>query len=383
MFILEERREHLEPEGIFNHRRRLWTYALIAIGLSVLAIVGISFFTMDHNTFKAISHISVISLIVVLVLVSGKWVTECIRYKLLIRAIGKRMSFGKTAKAVLGSSFTGAITPYRAGTFPAQVYFLSRYGLTGGEATAVSLTAGAISMLVMMIAMPFALVLGASKIHVGMGFRAVLVGGAFIGFFAFLLAVYSMRDPSRATKILNKITPRFIRRKPGFERFQERLAKGMGDFSETLRTLFKAPKLLLVAVVLLTVVFWLAGAFVASWLLKGFGYPQYFWKAMLGQMLVSSILPFAPVPAESGVAEVAFAGIFSVFIAKNTLAFVTIAWRFFMLYIPLIGLGIAFILATRDARRISLEREQEAAPHTVFEIPVLEPLAVSPEPEEA
>ena len=182
-----------------------------------------------------------------------------------------------------------------------------------------------------------------------------------IAFFAFMVAVYSMRDPARITRIVRRITPRSVKSKPKYERFEERLAKGMEDFSRSLHTLLKARKSLLVAIVLLTILFWLAGAFVASWILRGLGYPQYFWKAMLGQMLVTSILPFTPVPGESGVAEVAFAGVFSIFIAKNTLALVTVTWRFFMLYLPLIGLGIAFILAANDARKIGSERAREEA----------------------
>jgi uncharacterized protein (TIRG00374 family) len=148
----------------------------------------------------------------------------------------------------------------------------------------------------------------------------------------------------------------------------------MEDFSRSLRTLAEARKSLLVAILLLTIVFWLAGAFVASWILRGLGYPQYFWKALLGQMLVTSILPFTPVPGESGVAEVAFAGVFSMFIAKNTLALVTMTWRFFMLYLPMIGLGIAFVLAANDARRIGAERAREEEKVVLPVEPAVEPV---------
>lgn len=175
----------------------------------------------------------------------------------------------------------------------------------------------------------------------------------------FLVTIYSMRDPSRAARLLERVTPGFLRRRPGFKSMQERMTRGMGDFSESLRTLLKAPKWQLGLIVLLTLVFWFSGVFVASWILRGLGFPQYFWKARLGQVVVSCVLPLAPVPGESGVAEMAFAGVFSIFIAKNTLALVTMAWRLFMLYVPMVALGIAFILATRDAARAG--RAEEAA----------------------
>jgi len=369
---MEELQEQSVEGGLQKHRR-LWLGVLIAVGASVAAIVLLSLFTMDHNTFKAISHVEVFSLVMVAVLVIGRWASETLRYTLIIKAVGRKLSFGKTGKSILGAAFTGAVTPYRSASFPTQVFFLTRYGLTGGEATAVSLTGGAISLLVMTVAMPIVLVLSLSKMHVSVGMSTVIICVAVIAFFAFMVAVYSMRDPSRFTRIVRRLTPGFLKRKPKYERFEARLAKGMEDFSRSLHTLLKARKRLLIAIVLLTIVFWLSGAFVASWILRGLGYPQFFWKAMLGQMLVTSILPFTPVPGESGVAEVAFAGVFSIFIAKNTLALVTVTWRFFMLYLPLIGLGIAFILAANDARRIGSERlREEAALHVTELEPVTE-----------
>jgi len=362
-------------EGGLKQHKRLWLYVLIAVGMSVAAIILLSLFTMDHNTFKAISHVEIFSLVMVTVLVLGRWACETLRCKLIIKAVGKKLSYGKTAKSILGAAFTGAVTPYRSASLPTQVFFLTRYGLTGGEATAISLTGGAISLMVMTVAMPIVLILSLSKIHVSLGMSTVIICVAVIAFFAFMVAVYSMRDPGRVSRILRRITPRFMKRKPKYERFEERLTKGMEDFSRSLRTLAKARKSLLVAILLLTIVFWFAGAFVASWILRGLGYPQYFWKALLGQMLVTSILPFTPVPGESGVAEVAFAGVFSMFIAKNTLALVTMTWRFFMLYLPMIGLGIAFVLAANDARQIGAERAGEEEEEVVLPVePAVEPV---------
>lgn len=362
-------------------RRRFWLYALIAVALSVAAIVVLSFATMDKGTFKAISHVEVFSLVMVTFLVVGRWFGECIRYSLILRAVGKPLPLGRTAKSILGAAFTGAVTPYRSASLPTQVFFLNRYGLTVGEATAVSIAGGATSLLVMMVAVPIVLALSLSTINVSLGMSTVIVVVMVIGFFSFLVAVYCMRDPSRFLRLMERVVPNSIRARPRFKKFEERLAKGIGDFSRSLHTMLKASKWMLAAILLLSVVFWFAGAFTASWILRGLGYPQFFWKALLGQMLVTSILPFTPVPGESGVAELAFAGVFSIFIAKNTLALVTMTWRFFMLYLPLVGLGIAFVLAANDARKgigpPPQEQEQEA------KRAIAEPVIAEPAPEEA
>jgi len=47
--------------------------------------------------------------------------------------------------------------------------------------------------------------------------------------------------------------------------------------------------------------------------------------------------------------------------AKNVVAVTTMAWRFFMFYLPLVFLGVFFVLASRDAARL---REAEAVEET-------------------
>ncbi len=340
-----------------RQKRYLRTYLVVAIGVSVAAIIAISFLTMDRDTPRAVSRIDVLSFVVVLGLVAGKWLSECLRFSLIIKAIGRHLPFGQTSKAVLGSAFTGAVTPYRSATVPAQIFFFTRYGLSGGEATAVSTTGAALSVLMLTVTMPLVLIMTASRIHLSLGIRALLVMGAAIGLFVFLFAIYSMRDPSRVSRMLERVIPRYLRKKPWFDRMKEHLTKGMGDFSASLHSLLRSKKSTLAWIVLLTAFYWLSEVFVASWILRGLGFPQYFWTALLAQVVVSSILPFTPVPGESGVAEATFAGVFSIFIARDVVALVTVAWRFFMFYLPLALLGTAFIMATNDAGRLGREQE--------------------------
>ena len=45
--------------GRSGRKRRLRAYVVVALGVSIAAIAIISLLTMDHDTFKAISHIAV------------------------------------------------------------------------------------------------------------------------------------------------------------------------------------------------------------------------------------------------------------------------------------------------------------------------------------
>ncbi len=340
----------MESKRTFGEKKRMWLYFGVALGVSAVACLVISLLTMDGKTLKAVSNIKAFYFVIVGLLVVGRWLCECFRFRLITKTMGKDISFGRTSKAVLGSAFAGAITPYRSGGFPAQVFFLSRYGLSGGEATAVSTAAGAVSAVVMVMSFSAVIFLGAAKFRINMGARTALILVGIISVVGLILALSQIRKPSRTIRFLNRVTPRFLRKKDSFARFEERLEANLCDFTNSMRRFIRGRKHHIFLVFVLTVVFWFSQAVVVSFILRGFGYPQYFWKAMMGQIIVSSILPFAPVPGESGVAEVAFAGIFSVFINKNTVGLVTMAWRFFMLYFPMLILALAFILALKDVK---------------------------------
>ncbi len=340
-------------------RSRLRGYLLIAVAVSAAAIIIIAFLTMDRRTFKAVASIDVLSFALALGLVVAKLASESARFQLIIRSIGRTLPFWRTTKATLGGAFVGSLTPVRSGTIPAQVFFLTRYGLSGGQATAVSTIAAAVSILLLTASLPFVFIISASRIHVGFGVRSLLVMAAIIGFFAFLFAAYSMSEPERFSRLVTRLTPRRYRSRPGFLRFRDRLAGVVKDFSESLLRLFEAPRRLLAGIILLTIAFWASEVFLGALVLKGFGYPQFFWKAVAAQLIVESILPFTPVPGESGIAEAAFAGVFGIFVRKDILALVTLAWRFFIFYLPILGLWIAFMLATRDAGRLPTEKERD------------------------
>lgn len=341
-----------------NIRRGL----VIAVAVSVATIVVIFLVTMDRDTWSAIAKISPVFFLLALVLVTARQLVTCIRMRLLIQAMGSELSFGKTTKAVLGAGFAGSVTPYHAGGIPAEIYFLHSYGLTGGEATAVVTTGASLSILLFTLLMPVALVLSASRMHVSFGVRTLLVAASIAALFFFLAFIYSMKEPEKLARVIEARAPGFLRKKPRFHRGVESFRRGMGDFSASLRAIMGAKKSLLFWIVLLTLAFWACGFFVSPVILWGVGYPELFWKAFLAQLVVSSLMPFVPVPGESGMAEAAFATVFAVFVPKNLVGFMTLSWRFFMFYLEVLVLGIVFVVAVRDAGRAKDARKESPVP---------------------
>lgn len=336
---------------------RLRTGLVIAVGVSVATITAILLLTMDSSTWSGLDDISLFFFLLVLGLVVGKWLATCVRAKLLIRAMGSEMGFGRITKAVLAGGFAGAITPYHSAGIPVEIYFFSLYGLTGGEATAVVMTGASLSILLFTVMLPITLVVSASKIQVSFGVRTLLVTAGIIALFFFLAVVYSMKEPEKLASTMRERAPSFLKKRPGFNRFIDRFFKGVGDFSDGLRTILGAPRKLLASIVLLTFVFWAAGVLVTPFILWGIGRQDLFWTGLLAQLVVTCILPFVPIPGESGMAEAAFAGVFALLVQRNLVGFVTLAWRFFQFYLVILVLGIVFIIALRD-----VEHPDRAAP---------------------
>ncbi|MDD5448542.1 MAG: flippase-like domain-containing protein, partial [Actinomycetota bacterium] len=241
-----------------------------------------------------------------------------------------------------------AVTPYRTASLPVEIYFFTRYNLSAGQATAVVTAGGAISVLFYIIALPPALFFTAWKIKVGIGVKSLfaLAGIAAIAFFVFL--IYSMREPEKFASIMEKVTPPPLRKKRWFQLAVKGVANWAGDFSSGLQAIVHYKATVIASTFILTAVFMGLGVLVAPLILWGLGYPEHFLKALLAQLAVSCLQPFMVVPGESGLAEVTFAGIFSIFIEKNLVGVVTLAWRFFTFYFTVGVMGIIFIFSLRD-----------------------------------
>ncbi len=324
---------------------------IAALSVSAGTIVLIMYLTMDKSTWTTVSKINPLVFLILLALVSGRWLSTCFRTQVLIKAAGGTLPFGKTVKAVLAGSFAGSVTPFHAAGIPTEIFFLTRYGLSGGAATAVITSGAAISILFFIVALPVILALSAAKMDVSFGVRTLLVTAGIIGFTFFLVVVYSMKDPQKVAEFLRNHTPYWLKSRTGYERFLERFTMAIGDYSQGLRSILKSGRKTLATAVLLTFLFWGSGFLVAPLILLGLGFPDHFWKAMLAQLVVSCLQPFIPLPGESGFAEAVFAGVFLIFVPKNLVGFVTLAWRFFMFYYVLLMQGIAFIIAVRDATK--------------------------------
>lgn len=324
---------------------------IVAMSVSVIAVLVILFYTMDHSTWDAVSKINPLFLVLALGVMVLKWSANIYRTYILTKASGAYVSLFKSAKLVFSGTFTGAVTPFHAAGIPTEIYFLSVYDIPAAQSTAIITTGTVMSVTLFVIMAPVVLLVAGAKVNAHVSVRTLLLGAGIIAVLFLLIIIYSMGDPHRMAKTIIKRAPGRLKEKEWFKKGIERFFEAVSHFSESLHTILHYKRRYLFIAAVLTLILWGSVVFVTPVILCGLGYPELFWKGFLAQLVVSYLLPFVPVPGESGFAEATFAGIFIVFVPENLVGVLALMWRFYTFYLPLMISGVAFLLALRDSNK--------------------------------
>ncbi len=350
----EERAEQPEsdvPPGGLPSSRALRNGILIALALSVIALTVISLLTMDRRTFDTLRSVNPGYLLLALAIGGTRPFWSAFRLRLLVRANGGRLRFADALKIVYTGALTGAITPLRAGGVSAEAYLVYRYALPGTEAVAVIALGACISVILLLLSVPLVLGLGAEVLRLGFTLRGVLYLASGIGVLFIVLVIFSLHSPERALdQFFLRLAPGRLRRSERYQRFALALAKDVESFRDSVRVMVRMGVADIALAFLYTLLFWISGFIVIPIVLAGLGYPGLFLKAMVGQMVVATILPFIPTPGGSGVGEAGFAAVFDEIVPSFLVGLLDIVWRFFDFYLSLILGGVALLFVFRDFR---------------------------------
>ncbi|MBN1290068.1 MAG: flippase-like domain-containing protein [Actinobacteria bacterium] len=353
--------EQAETKAGVPTRRNIARGLIVALSVSALAVLVILACTMDGSTWDAVSRISPVFLVLALGVMIVKWAANTCRTYILTKASGAHVSFFKAVKVVFSGTFTGAVTPFHVAGIPTEIYFLSVYDIPAAQSTAVITTGTVMSVTLFVIMAPVVLLIAGARVDAHFGIRTLLVGAGIIAVLFLLAVIYSMGDPHRMANTIIRRTPGRLKKRTWFENGVKRFFDAVAHFSESLHTILHYRRRYLVAASFLTLVLWGSVVFVTPFILWGLGYPELFWKGFMAQLVVSYLLPFVPVPGESGFAEATFAGVFAIFVPENLVGVLALMWRFYTFYLPLVLSGVAFLLALRDSNR-RLKRSAESKP---------------------
>ena len=361
----EAERQEGQPVGGLPSKRMLRNGILISVALSVIALTVISLLTMDRRTFDALRSTRPAYMVLAFVIGSTRPVWSAFRLRLLVRANGGHISLPNALKIVYTGALTGAVTPLRAGGVSAEAYLLYRYALPGAEAVAVIALGACISVILLLLSLPLVLGLGAEVLHLSFTLRGVLYLASGIGILFIVMVIYSLHSPERALdQVLLRMAPRRLRGKPSYQHFTHSLGVEAQSFRDSIRLMVRMGVTDIAVAFVYTLLFWISGFIVIPIVLLGLGYPGLFAKALVGQMVVATLLPFIPTPGGSGVGEAGFAAVFNNVVPSFLVGLLAVVWRFFDFYLSIILGGIALLAVLRDFRRGPV-REMDGEPGAI------------------
>ncbi len=334
-------------------RSRLKRGFVLAVSLSAATLMVISLLTLDRATLSALSNLSPAFLALAAALSLGRWLWSVARMRFLIRSVGERVRLADIAKTVYAGYFTGLITPWRAGGVTGEMAFLYAYGLGAGEGVAVVSFGACISTALLMLFFPFAILIARKYINLSMSIQGVLFSALALGLLYLALVLWAILRPQSAVgDTLLKHSPAMLRRRAWYQRFLERLGAEIRAFATCLSRLARIGRARLLAVILLTCLYWLTGFLAIPVAVVGLGYGSYFWRAVVAQLVVHILMPFVPTPGGSGIGEVGFLYVYkSVLPDLGAAGLLTLIWRFIDFYLGLLVGGAAFLLIMRDIGR--------------------------------
>ncbi|MCD6236699.1 MAG: flippase-like domain-containing protein [Thermoplasmata archaeon] len=306
---------------------------VISLSISIAVIFAILLFTIDENTILSLRRIKPQFLLLALLLQVSTWFLWSIRISTMAKMISSehRLSIRESMSIVIANLFLAAITPSMAGGEPVRIHLLSKKGLSGGCATAITLGERVFDAIFILVMVPFALFIFQYMISI----REIRMG-LIIGIILFISAVslffYMAARPEVAKKFLLKIF-----KKTKKEGFIERIEGFVDEFHRGSKLIFKRSNIGgIVAVSILTILSWFVGFLIPSCILVGLGHNPVILQSIAAQILLLVIIMMPTTPGSSGVAELGASALYGSFVNTSILGIFIVLWRFTTYYVNII-----------------------------------------------
>ena len=333
--------------------RQLRCGALLASAFGLVAAYVLFQLTRGEVSWAELAKVDPKMLALALSLVVFTWVVDGLRMKVLVQALGGRLSLGRAVRVAILGTFVSNVTPFDSGGEPFQAYLLSSPDFTPGQASAVVAVKTVLNVfarvslgLTASVALLWQWPDGAWRLSPAL---AVACGAGILvslGVFAFVL--YFIIRPERIQQLAvaavrNRFTLRLFRQET-IDRAIERLNSELIEFRTALDRFVTSYRVELAKVLLLSFGWWLSTALVPALVLRGLGFPCSIIQVMAITVVFYLAAAYAPTPGSSGAAELGFAALFSSVAPRAVLGVFVMVWRAITYYLNL-ALG-AVLMAT-------------------------------------
>ncbi len=318
--------------------------------LSVILSLGMMVFIFSYFSFRDTTvHIvsfRIFPLIIGAFCMVGAWVFDALRIFMTSRGWGKTIRFRDSLSAVLSAYFMSSITPFMLGGAPAQMYVLSRSGLTWGEAGSLVVVCGILYQVSLLLLIVVFLFLFDIRVALqGILLKLLYSFAVFYSIIMFLLFYFLYRP-----QMLYRLTDwgiGFVKHYFRRVRFSETAVRAwveefFDDFRRGFSTLFLKKPQYLVWNLLLYDLRYLLIFLVAYWVLLALAIQAPPIQVIGSQIPLNYIFSLMPTPGSSGGAEASIASVFLSYTLPQRIGIFVVLWRVLTFYFPLIVGGIDF-----------------------------------------
>ncbi len=330
-----------KKSGIDNIEKRLSQTVLLVL----LTFAGIFFFLFRETNLRDFIHrLNPFYLFLLFLFLLLVWLFDSIKFYLVVKLSGGKISFFRSFEIVLASIFGSNITPFYSGGIPTQVYFLSKFAESVGKATAISVLYMILTLIVylvfsvILIFVPHGFITGVRKDF----FMSLAVVVFVFSFFAF----FFMRFPKKA-----KVIIRFISKKVSPDKFDPSgLEKSIDDFSRGLSLFFSKNKFLAFLSVVVAFAAQTSFLFLTPLSFKALNLHLSLKEVLLSQIAMQFTTSIGATPGGIGIMDAAFAAFFKPFVPQS-IAQLTLLYRLVSFYIPTLVGGLYFYKLMREKKK--------------------------------
>jgi glycosyltransferase 2 family protein len=321
----------------FDPRKSGTKDLIIAIIISLSAIIIIFKFTNTSVTYKVLSSINVKFVLLALSLHLLSWVFWSLRIQLLTLVIGHKISFNFAFKTTLASNFLASLTPSALGGELMRIKMLVDKGMSYGSAMAVILAERLLDSILFLSALVVCFFLTNSVTGFGLE-----VGAVFLGLLILLL-IFLWMLINRPEKIKHLV--KWVGGKTRGGKTLVAVEKQIWLFREAVIK-FAEERNKIPAMIVVTIFLWACEFLIPSVLLVGLGQNPSLLYSITAQIVIAIISSAPLTPGGSGVAEISMGYLYSMFVPSYLLGVLVALWRLITYFTNLIAgaifMGVSF-----------------------------------------
>jgi glycosyltransferase 2 family protein len=319
----------------------------IFIGLSVLIMFGILFWTTEESTWQNLQDFKPVFIPLLIGVGVVRWLIDGMAFVTMAKhGSGIQLNPGRAAVIRLEGNLIADIIPLFIGIFTMHAYMLHKEKLSLSESVAISASRAMIPIFLFLINIPILFFMrsdpNSSKL-----FAKLIEAVSIPIVVAVAVIVYALFFPERIKALASKSVRWWGRVKfIHIERIlslEKRLFHEIDQFSKILRIYIKEKNHMLFRAAGWILLAFAADSAFALLIMWGFGYHPPLVRVIAYQFLIWPIWYLSPLPGQAGVFEISFLGFFSMFMPNAIIGLAVLAERLMFTYLPMVA-GYYFLM---------------------------------------